>query len=427
MYRLGMALWQDWRRATLALILTGFVFQMPGYYLTWGRYTLLTGLGLMILAMAAALEVVRAPKDRGRHHREAAARLGVYVAAVLLTHYYAAGLLALFFFMLALEQVVFNEARPWQLWKHAGFRTLFLAGLGGFLLASPWLWNVWTGGNQYFGVNVVAPTASVDEAFFSGYLDYLWFLLGPYRSHVLALTGLVALFLVGWRDHTRSFGLWTIAAAILSLPWGVHLAPFRPDHGVIVAFLPAGILIADAFVTPLDAPARAWFRWLARGALLVGLPALVIWGVRETREVINPVTILVNPAEVQALDWIAHNTPDDARFFINVTYWQAGSYRGVDGGWWISPVTGRQTFLPPALYLLGKPEAILEISALGGRAAQFTGCTEDFLAFLRENALTHVYLGPSQGSLRPEQLEGCDGLYVVYADAGATIYQVDFK
>ena len=106
MYRLGMTLWNDRRRAVIAMLLTGFVFQMPGYYLTWGRYTLLTGLGIMILGMAAALDVIRSSNDRFPHDREAAARLTVYVAGVLITHYFAAGLLALFFAALVLEQII---------------------------------------------------------------------------------------------------------------------------------------------------------------------------------------------------------------------------------------------------------------------------------------------------------------------------------
>ncbi|HLF89937.1 MAG TPA: hypothetical protein VI451_13385, partial [Anaerolineales bacterium] len=93
-YRLGMAMWQDWRRAVVTMLLTGFVFQMPAYYLTWGRYTLLTGLSLMILGMAAALEVVQSPGNGVSRPPgvDSVPRLAVLVSAVLLTHYFAAGL-----------------------------------------------------------------------------------------------------------------------------------------------------------------------------------------------------------------------------------------------------------------------------------------------------------------------------------------------
>ncbi|HVN53369.1 MAG TPA: hypothetical protein VMT46_03485 [Anaerolineaceae bacterium] len=46
-YRLGKALWQDAYRAAAAAALVGFFTTMPAYYLTWGRYTLLTGLILL--------------------------------------------------------------------------------------------------------------------------------------------------------------------------------------------------------------------------------------------------------------------------------------------------------------------------------------------------------------------------------------------
>jgi hypothetical protein len=416
-YRLGIALWQDWRKALVALLLTGFVFQMPAYYLTWGRYTLLTGLGLMILAMAAALDVIRTPSNRA-----ATARLALYVAGVLVTHYFAAGLLALFFGVLILEQLVFGDLRPWNFWKSPAFQKLFLAGLAGFLLASPWVWHVWASGSQYFDINVVAPTESPDEVYFSGYLGYLWQLLGPYRSHVLLGLGGGMLLLIGWRDRTRPFALWTVTFILLSLPWGLHLSPFRPDHGVIVAFFPAAMLLADAFVTPMDIETR-WFRWLARGTFAAALISLLVWGVRETRAITNPATILATQADVNALAWVAENTPEGANFFINVAYWQTGSYRGVDGGWWLMPLTGRKTFLPPALYLFGEREEIRAMNALAERAAQFTECSEEFRAFLAENQLTYIYLSASQGSLHAEALEGCAGLVQVYAQEGVTIYE----
>lgn len=416
MYRLAMALWHDPRRALLALLLTGFVSQMPAYYLTWGRYTLLTGLSLMLLAMSAALDVIRNPSP----NPEAAARLALYITGTLLTHYFAAGLLALFLGVLVFEQMF---ASRWQVWQHPGVRTLFWAGFIGFLLASPWVWHVWVSGQRYISVSVVSPTNSPDETYFSGYIGYLWQLMGPYRGHVFLVLGGIAFLLLGWRTRVRPFALWTVAFIFVSLPWGIHLQPFRPDHGVIVAFLPAGMMLADAFITPLDAESR-WFRWLARGTFALALISLLIWGVRETRDILNPGTILASQADVHALTWIAENTPADADFFINVAYWQSGSYRGVDGGWWIMPLTGRRTFLPPALFLFGPKDQVLATNALAAHAVQFNACTDEFRMFLAENKLTYVYLGANQGPLRPEGMASCSDFQVVYAQEGVTIYQV---
>ena len=43
-YRLGKSIFKKVTPALLAALLVGFAFQMPAYYVTWGRYTLLTGL-----------------------------------------------------------------------------------------------------------------------------------------------------------------------------------------------------------------------------------------------------------------------------------------------------------------------------------------------------------------------------------------------
>jgi len=49
-YRLSKALWHRKLPAIFAALLVGLAFQMPAYYLTWGRYTLLTGLLVMLPA-----------------------------------------------------------------------------------------------------------------------------------------------------------------------------------------------------------------------------------------------------------------------------------------------------------------------------------------------------------------------------------------
>ncbi len=59
LYYLGRKVWPDPGRAGLAALLSGFVSQMPAYYATWGRYSLLCGLVLLPLAMGAAFDTRR--------------------------------------------------------------------------------------------------------------------------------------------------------------------------------------------------------------------------------------------------------------------------------------------------------------------------------------------------------------------------------
>ncbi len=55
-YLLGYTLWKNQAKALVAMILVGFVSQMPAYYTAWGRYTLLVGLGLMIMGVCFGLK-----------------------------------------------------------------------------------------------------------------------------------------------------------------------------------------------------------------------------------------------------------------------------------------------------------------------------------------------------------------------------------
>ncbi|MDX1438198.1 MAG: hypothetical protein R3335_15410, partial [Anaerolineales bacterium] len=262
-YRLGIALWSDWRRAAIAGLMVGFVSQMPAYYLTWGRYTLLAGLVVLPLAMAASVELFRFG-----WRRERVARLAVLTAGLLLTHYIAAVILAVFL-LIGLGYSFFARRyfEPEAGWMGAWFGVIGGAAAG-FLLAAPWLVRVWTIADAYTSVVTVPLDASLDNVYFGGYLPYLLFLLGPTRNYVLlglAAAGLVA---GSWRRRSIPLLLWTVALLLLSSPWGPRVDPIRPDHVVIILFLPMALLIADGFVVIWD--------WLAmRG---YGRPAGIATG-----------------------------------------------------------------------------------------------------------------------------------------------------
>ena len=231
-YRLSMTLWKDVRRAAAAALLVAFVFHMPAYYLTWGRYTLLTGLVLLPLAMAAAFEISRSDTL----HTEALLRLGVLTGGLFLAHYLAAILLAVFLVLLGLERLWLDFRR--RGWDRAVWTGL-LAGTGiGILLALPWLARVYQYSAGEFRISAVLGADAPDQVYFSGYLDYLWYLAGPYRNHALLALAAVGLVFALRRGPGRLAGAWGLTLAAFALPWGLRLGPFRPDHLVIVLFLP---------------------------------------------------------------------------------------------------------------------------------------------------------------------------------------------
>lgn len=144
MYSLVKASTKDWRPAALAALLAAFATKMPGYYLSWGRYTLLSGMFLLPLAMAEAVRLANGEKTR-----RSAPLLAVLTAGTLLSHYLAAVLLALFLLVLALTLLARNIRRKSGNWQPLLALTgSALVGLG---LVSRWYWRVFRYARGWWG------------------------------------------------------------------------------------------------------------------------------------------------------------------------------------------------------------------------------------------------------------------------------------
>ncbi|MEN6410777.1 MAG: DUF6541 family protein [Anaerolineaceae bacterium] len=412
-YRLGKTIWKDVRPAAFAAVLVTFFAQMPAYYLTWGRYTLLTGLVIMPLAASAAFETAH---DDTRTP-ESIARLAILTAGTLLCHYLAALLLAFFLVALAVvEGVSALRARRWQrdLW-------LFLVGapLLGLLVALPWLLRIFQYQPSYASVEVLSnPTRESWQ--------YIGKMLGPRRDWVLIITGGVGLLWALRNKHNLPLVLWSVILGLFTLPMGIQLGPFRPDLYAIVLFMPASLLAGNLFTSLANG-----FNWLTEqkrwGWVALGVLAAVsiVWGGLETRNVLNPTTIIANAADRKALDYIKENTPSDARFWMNTTLWISKVYRGVDGGAWIMPYTGRWSIVPTSYYGFGSQETIEEINQRAAAANRLTTCTPEFYDWIQSESITHIYVREGVGSLQPDGLNGCPRLNAVYHEEGVWIYAVE--
>ncbi len=412
-YRLSMALRRDSRRALLAMALVGLVTQMPAYYLAWGRYTLLAGVALLPLAMAEAVEYAnRAPR------RANLVRLAILTAGVLLAHYLAGLLLALFLVLLGCKVVLRRRER---------LRIIGLAGAAaaGAALALPWLIPMLRNAAPDIRLNLVAAGDSIDLVYSANYATYLFQLLGPLRNYIAAALGLLAaLFAAFRRGPLAVFALWGLLLGVQALPWGIHIAPFRPDHLVIVLFLPIAVLLAEGFISLGDflhnrkpgLRPRLWMGIAAAGFCLFG-----VW---DTLTIVKPATLFADSADRDAVLWAARNTPEDSLFLINVTAWQYGLYRGVDGGWWLLPLAGRRTLLPPMIYSFGQREYVDEINRVAEQTARLDGCTPEFWSLVKEQGVGYVYIREDAGSLKPSNLQPCMGLERVFEGEKVSIFRI---
>ncbi|MCB2214116.1 hypothetical protein KQH50_01850 [bacterium] len=418
-YALGRTLWEDWRPAAAAALLAAFVTRMPAYYLSWGRYTLTTGMILMPLAIALTIRLMKPSV-----HKPDTLTLALLTAGVLLSHYFTGLLLA---FLLIILAVVFFLPRLKTLFTATAQTWRVGAGaLLGLALAAPWLLRVVRFSSLNTGVqsNLPASISSVLES--PETARYIWQLLGPASNHWLLLPAAAGLIWSLVRKERIAFGIWTILLALLTLPWSLTLKPFRPDHFAIVLFLPV-ILYAGWLFWRVGHLIAGWLkrRWVSLAFIGLCLTGFIIWSFPLSSDIVNPVTTLVTSDDLDALNWVREHTPKEARFFINTTYWQNGNYRGTDGGGWLLPYTGRWSLVPTIFYGFSpNKQTAQQLVDWGREANKITTCDDNFWALVEEADLDWIYLREGTGGLQPEGLNGCKGIAEAYSNKSVWVYQV---
>ena len=397
-YALAKAISKDWRVGLLAAFFVTFVTKMPGYYLSWGRYTLLMGVMILPVAMAEVISV------KTRHERWwQMAGLSLLTAGTLLSHYFTAFLLVLFLVVLGLQWIVESiKARAFN-WKP--ILSVAVSVVTGLLLASRWYYRIFV----YSNAASRPVMRMLEPATMAGAWDYLLSIVGPVSGYILIGLGVIGLFWAAF--HTKEFFYfgWALLVMFLSLPTGFRLMNFRYDYYALIVFIP--IVIASAYAIGLVFERFVINKGHATNLILLTGLAISLFGAFQTQKAVNQETVLASKSDLVAFDWIETHTPDEARFFINTVGWSANNYRGVDGGGWILPITGRWTIVPTIFYPMSGDEDFIQHTVdLGSRASLITECGEDFRTLVYDAQVNYLYIKEGVGSLQPEALTSCEGV-----------------
>jgi hypothetical protein len=145
-------------------------------------------------------------------------------------------------------------------------------------------------------------------------------------------------------------------------------------------------------------------------------------GARQLIPIINPVTLLSRNADLPAIEWVSQHIPENETIVVNPFAWGYGLYAGNDGGYWISPLTGRLTLPPPVLYGLGT--GVDEINAQIQQVVSLSPDPAQFRDFLTSQQLHYVFVG-ARGGVIPAEILASSGLFnILYHQDGVWIFSV---
>ncbi len=223
---------------------------------------------------------------------------------------------------------------------------------------------------------------------------------------MLAVIGVGFLFsLVRKRTLAFFIGVWVGALFLLANPDLLRL----PGKGVIDNFavlislyIPASIIVGYGVVSVAQYGRRYW----QAAPYVVGLlmVSVSLWAARIHANMVEPANfMLVTPSDERAMAWIKANTPSDARFLINGTFVYGGSgVVGTDAGWWIPLLAGRENTIPPLTYVSEtpfSPDFPRLVHRFMSQIQASDLATPAGLALLKQNRITHVYIGQREGRM----------------------------
>ncbi|MBK8904213.1 MAG: hypothetical protein IPM53_23740 [Anaerolineaceae bacterium] len=411
-YTGGWLLTRQRRVGLLAAFLVAVPLFFPAYYATWGRYTQLTAMLLMPVLLGLTWRLVRGAKQ----WRAAWWLLALLAVGLFLVHF------RVFVFYLPFAGLV------WLLSGGRNGRYLWLAATLSVLILLPQLVYLFQNSNPG---PILAARLPDYTAFPTSYYTAGWDRLFLWLAGGLLLPVLVLWLWRRWR--------WTAVPLFLALWAGLVLLALSGNHlgfaalplvnlnsYYITTFLPLAL-----FLGSVGAAFWAWLwrqRSLVRFAgillLAVGGTAVTLFGVRQQITILNEQTLLVQPADIEALAWLDANLPAEATVAVNSWLWLLSTWSGSDGGAWIVPLTGRQSSTPPADYIYNRELADFVRGFNETAVAVSDWRTPEAAAWLREQGMTHIFIGVRGDMMDPAKLRQNPAVELIYGRNGAFIFEL---
>ena len=393
--------WQwtrSWWATAVTIAVTGVVSIMPAYYLSWGRYTLLTGMVFLPAALWLIDNAFRPVAQRVHW-----IWLGLVMTLLALTH--------MVVFVIALLwgaalMLVYGVPSRWVL------RPILMA----LVLTVPW----WL----FVGAHVQAGTGSsaMHVAGNPSHNGVVWGLVWALNNRWLVPALVCALAVLVRLRMRRGLALvcWIVLTVLVANPViiGLPYVSFFTNETITSGlYIPIAIgigLAAERLLQRVPEWATALTLCLAVGATVGGIVPVV----RDT-------TIIATADDLAVLQWAVDNVPRDATVMTNSAGWMWGVDRGADGGWWLMPIAGIAVTTPPVLYTYAEPATrawIVETTAQLREADGSLAFVERFVAEHRE--VNYIYASERGSAAKPSVLDTSAQFELRFRSGDAAIYAV---
>ncbi len=417
-YAGGWLLTRQRRAGLLAAFLVAIPLFFPAYYATWGRYTQLTAMLLMPVLLGLTWRLVRG----AARWRKTWWLLALLIAGLFLIHF------RVFVFYVPFAGLVWLWSRGRNgrfLWLAAGSSSLLLIPQLIYLLQN-------SAPRQTLTAQLPGYTAFPTAYYTAGWDRLFLWLAGGLLLPIL----LIWLWQRVWQGRQN----WTAVPLILALWAGLLLLALSGDYlgfpsidlvnlnsYYITTFLPLALFLGSV--------GAYFWRWLRQrpeplqlaGILLLALggTAVTLFGLQQQITILNEQTLLAQPADAKALAWLDDTLPEEAVVAVNSWLWLGSTWSGSDGGAWLVPLTRRQSSTPPADYIYNRDLADF-VRAFNEEMATISDWSAPQTAtWLREQGMTHIFIGARGGQMDPAELLKNPGATMIYGRNGTFIFELN--